>query len=99
MDTAAHDEICRQLADQGRLIEAGFRAMAFLAIPANAPAFQVEDMRMAFFAGAQHLFASIMGMLEPGAEATDADLNRLTIIQIELDAWVEQIKAARAGQP
>jgi hypothetical protein len=97
MKKEEHDEICRHLVDQGKLIEAGFAALAYLTIPEDAPEFQVEDMRKAFFAGAQHLLASLMGILEPGAEATEADVSRVTIIQIELNEWVARMKKARSN--
>jgi hypothetical protein len=64
---------------------------------ADAPEVQVNEMRMAFFAGAQHVFASIVSMLEPGAEATDNDLMRMSLIQIELEIFVQQFKARSAG--
>jgi len=44
-------------------------------------------MRKAFFMGAQHLYASIMGILEPGAEPTDKDLDRMGLIHNELEAF------------
>ncbi len=47
---------------------------------------------MAFFGGAQHLFASIMGILEPGAEPTDNDMHRLTLINNELEEFITQFK-------
>jgi hypothetical protein len=88
-----HKVICRALIDQGNLVEAGFESLRFLAMAADAPEVQVHEMRMAFFAGAQHMFASVVSMLEPGAEATDNDLMRMGAIQAELDTFVEQFKA------
>jgi hypothetical protein len=82
------DEICRQLVDQGRLMEAGFAGLRYGVMHRDAPPLQVKEMRMAFFAGAQHLFASIMGILEPGAEPTENDLARLTLIQSELESYI-----------
>jgi hypothetical protein len=77
----------RTLADEGKLIEAGWFSLHAAAIPESAPAVQIKEMRMAFFAGAQHLFASIMTMLEAGEEPTDADLARMSLIAAELDAF------------
>jgi hypothetical protein len=90
---ADHEAICRALIDQGKLVEAGFESLRFLVMAADAPEVQVSEMRMAFFAGAQHVFASIVSMLEPGAEATDNDLMRMSLIQIELEIFVQQSKA------
>lgn len=85
------DQICRKLTDEGKLIEAGFMGLR-LSIPDDAPQVQIKEMRYAFFAGAQHLFASIMGILEPGAEPTDNDLRRLSLISEELDEFVRKLK-------
>jgi hypothetical protein len=76
----------------GLLIEVGWLGLRTLAIPPGAPQVQLDDMRMAFFAGAQHLFASIIGLLDPGTEPTDADFKRMTMIQSELDEFVKQFK-------
>jgi hypothetical protein len=86
------DEIVRKLADEGKLIEAGFVALRWKVIPRDAPEVQVEEMRKAFFAGAQHLFASIMTILEPGEEPTENDLHRLTLISEELEEFVRELK-------
>lgn len=79
------DAVARQLADDGRLIEAGWVGLKLAAIPKDAPKVQVDEMRLAFMAGAQHLFASIMGILDPGDEPTEADLRKMDLIAAELD--------------
>lgn len=76
--------MAREFTDKGKLIEVGWIGLRLAAIPIDAPQLQIDEMRNAFFAGAQHLFGSIMGILDPGAEPTDADLNRLTLIDKEL---------------
>lgn len=55
----------------------------------DAPPDQLREMRMAFFAGAQHLFSSIMTVLDPGEEPTDKDLQRMDLIHQELDAFIK----------
>jgi len=45
-------------------------------------------MRNAFFAGAQHLFSSIMTILEPDAEPTEKDMQRMDLIDKELRAFI-----------
>lgn len=87
-DRAFLERLTREMVDKGRLIEAGWISLRLTAIPDNAPAIQLEEMRNAFFAGAQHLFASIMAMLEPGEDATNADLTRMTQIEKELDGFI-----------
>jgi hypothetical protein len=88
------DTMCRVFVDQGKLIEVGFLTLRFVVMAPDAPEDQVDEMRMAFFAGAQHLFGSIMGMLEPGAEATPKDVERIVLIGRELDQFIRQFKAA-----
>lgn len=83
------EKLSRDLTDQGRLIEAGWISLRLMAIDPHA---QLDEMRMAFFAGAQHLFASIMTILEPGAEPTEKDLQRLGLIQAELDKFISEFK-------
>lgn len=55
---------------------------------------QVREARMTFMAGAQHLFSSIMTILDPGDEPTEQDLNRIALIAAELDAFSEELKAS-----
>lgn len=95
VDQSAHDAICRELVDNGKLIEAGWVGFQFMAIPESAPDIQITEMRKAFFAGAQHLFASMMGMLEAGEDATDKDLRRMDQINAELTRFLAEFKAAQ----
>lgn len=81
-------ELERQLVDKGKLIEAGWVGLKIAAIPKDAPPIQLEEMRNAFFAGAQHLFASIMDFLEPGEEPTETDLRRMDNIEKELNEFI-----------
>lgn len=85
-------KLTRHLVDHGQLIEAGWQSLRLMALPEDTPDYQLKSMREAFFAGAHHLFASIMAILEPGHEATEQDLNRLTIIQSELAEYLVQFK-------
>ena len=82
----------RRLADEGKLIEAGWVGLRLAAIPLDAPAIQLEEMHNAFMAGAQHLFASIMNVLDPDAEPTEADMRRMDLIDRELRAFGEALK-------
>lgn len=87
--------LAKGLADEGKLIEAGFVGFRLGVMHPDSPTDQVVEMRLAFMAGAQHLFSSIMTILEDGNEATPADLKRLDLIQKELNA-VEADMRARA---
>jgi hypothetical protein len=87
------DQICRELMDQGKLIEAGWKSYELLVIPVDASTVQRNETRIAFFAGAQHLFGSIMGVLEPGDdEPTENDLRRMDLINKELDRFIKEFK-------
>jgi hypothetical protein len=83
-------QLSKDLTTEGKLIEAGWVGLRLAAIPATAPEIQLNEMRMAFFAGAAHLFSSIMTILDPGSEATEADLGRMEKIDAELQAFGEQ---------
>lgn len=87
------DAVTGDMADRGRLIEVGWIALRKMAMAPDATETQVTEMRMAFFAGAQHLFHSIMGVLDPGAEPTDRDLVRMDLIDSELRAFIQEFKA------
>jgi len=87
-DRAFLQRLSRELTDQGKLIEAGWISLRIACELENAPPIQLQEMRNAFFAGAQHLFSSIMTILEPDAEPTDKDLERMDLIDKELKAFV-----------
>ena len=92
------EQLSRKLADEGRLIEAGWVALRIQAIPNNAPAVQLQEMRMAFMAGAQHLFSSIMTILEDGVMETEADMTRMELISKELETFGKELEL-RVGKP
>jgi hypothetical protein len=89
---AAADAVAKEFTDKDLLIEAGFASLKVMALPPDAPEIQVREMRMAFFAGAQHLFGSLMGILDPGEEPTDDDLKRLDLIDKELQAFIQEFE-------
>lgn len=81
------DKIAADWADKGKLIEGGWRAFVVVGGLTDAPEQQLSDMRKAYMLGAQHLFASIMGILDPGKDPTDKDLRRMDLIHQELEAF------------
>lgn len=83
----AGSEITREWIDRGKLVEAGFAAFAHFVIPKDAPPIQVSEMRLAFMAGAEHVFSSIITMLDPGEEPSEADLRRMDLIHQEIEQW------------
>lgn len=84
------EKLTKALSDSGKIIEAGFVGLRMTAMAADAPALQVSEMRIAFFAGAQHLFGSIMAMLDPENEPTDRDLRRMDLIDKELKEFITE---------
>lgn len=95
MNKQVVDDLTRQFSDEGRLIEAGWTALRYMCIPATASQVQIEEMRKAFFAGAQHVFGSLMITLDPGTEPTENDFRRLDLISKELSEWVAQMDAEK----
>jgi hypothetical protein len=92
------EEFAQQCTAQGQLIEAGWIGLRLAAIPLDAPQIQIDEMRSAFFAGAQHLMSSIAMILDPGEEPTDADLVRMQQIDAELTRFITEY-AKRHGMP
>jgi hypothetical protein len=89
----AVERITKEWADKGKIIEGGWRALEYLTLR-NVPAAQRPEIRKVFFAGAQHLFASILNILEPGADPTANDLRRMDLIERELRQYVESCKVS-----
>lgn len=86
------DELTKGLVDQGKLLEAGWLSFRVMVIHPDAPQIQLDEMRTAFFSGAQHLFGSIMSFMEDGQEPTDADLRRMDQVHEELEDFLKVFK-------
>jgi hypothetical protein len=89
--------LSRKLAEDGKLIAAGWVGCRLAIVPAGAGKAQVDDMEMAFMGGAQHLWASIMSILDPGKEPTKADLRKMTLIDNELRDFAAKLTARVHG--
>ena len=85
------EEVTKALVDSGKPIEAGWALYRRQVLPRDCSLTQLDETRKAFFAGAQHLFGSIMTILEPGEEPTEADLMRMDRIDDELKAFVRSL--------
>lgn len=85
------DALTRECIDRGQIIEGGWKAMELLMLK-DASDVQRTEMRKAYFFGAQHLWASIMGILEPGSEPTELDMERMNKIHAELEKFTEEMK-------
>ena len=84
------ERFTKELIEQGKLMEAGWVSMRFACDLEDAPPDQLHQMRMAFFAGAQHLMGSMMSALDPDAEPTAEDLRRMGLIMGELDTFIAE---------
>lgn len=85
-------EITKELINRGKLVELGWQILRISAIDPEASSAQVDDMRTAFFAGAQHVFASILAMLESEDEPTEGDISRMTMIHNELNKFSKEFR-------
>lgn len=85
-------DVTAGLVDDGAIIEAGFLGYRLHVIPDNASETQVAETKKAFFAGAHHLFASIMSFLDPGTEPTERDERRMSRIHDELEKFLKEFK-------
>jgi len=83
---ALMDKALAEWADKGKIIEGGWQAF-LVSGGARLPADQQYDMRRGYYMGAQHLYASIIRMLDPGSEPTERDLERMSKIHDELEAY------------
>ena len=88
------DAIAGRFIDRGKIIEMGFATLISQTYPGweTMGKQQLDDLRCAFFAGAQHLLGSIMGTLDPGSEPTEQDMRRMDLIHHELEAFIEEYK-------
>lgn len=84
------EAIARKLVDEGKLIAAGFVAIRVM-FP-HVEEDELERLRNAYFGGAQHLYASIMAIMEADREPTDKDLERMELIHQELEAWAKTMR-------
>ena len=86
------DEVSKKLIDEGKLIEVGFYGYRRFVLPPNAPQIQIDECRWAFFAGAQHLFASINAIMESDREPTENDMRRMDQIHAELQKFAKELE-------
>lgn len=91
-----HDQILKEWAAKGMVVEGGWRGLSMMWGLGGAPVVQQQEMRKAFYAGAQHVFGSIMGLLDPGqGEPTDREMKVLDDIHKELDTFAAAISAVK----
>lgn len=85
-------QLVEEAAKQGKLILAGWLALKLQAARGGATKQQLENLRMAYYAGAEHLFSSLMNIMDPNEEITNADMEKMGLISNELQAWREEVQ-------
>lgn len=85
--------ITKSAMDKGLIIEAGWAAFAAVIYPRGMSQTQHDQLRDAFFAGAQHLFSSLMTAMDSGDDASPQDITRLALIDNELNSYMQEVKA------
>lgn len=83
---ALHDRVAKEWADKGQLIEGGWEVLKRFSLQDCGPV-QLDEMRKAFFLGAQHCYASVIGMLEDGQDPSEKEMDRMMLLHQELDAF------------
>ena len=89
----AAEAITKEMVDKGLIVEAGWRSYEIMCLRPEVGQAQRNDMRLCFFAGAQHLFGSIMSMLDPSDEPTEKDLARIALVDKELTEFIDKFSA------
>ena len=82
-----YDAILNDWAKRGKVVEGGFAAYK---VVMDLPPDQVVGARFAYMTGAQHLFASMMAIMDAGEEITPGDLMGMDKINKELEAFVKE---------
>ena len=74
-----------------KYIEAGWESYRSMVIPKDAPDIQIRETRQAFYAGSALLWQSLMLFLDNDVEPTTDDMQRMEDIQVEIDAYGQQL--------
>jgi hypothetical protein len=85
------EDVTKKLADDGKLLEAGWNGFRALYLQGAQEA-QVNDMRIAFYAGAQHIYGSMMSFMEAGEQPTETDMRRVEALDQEVSEFIEWFK-------
>ena len=87
-----------------KLIERAWESYARMVVPKGADELQIKETRQAFYSGASILFSIMTGVHffdgEPGdddIEPTDTDMQLMSDIQAEIDAFGAELDLAILG--
>lgn len=90
--------LSEKLADEGKLVSAGYVLCIGALENKQGKRFeddQLKELRFMYYAGCQHIFASLVTMLEEGDETTDNDMRRMDKIFAELNEWRDEQLASQ----
>jgi hypothetical protein len=94
------EDVTKRLADQGKLIEAGYAAFRLQTArdPDRTDVLRLgyiagDDLRLAYIAGAAHCYSSLMAMLDPGQDETAAYLSRMEKLHDEIQQLQSELTA------
>lgn len=90
------DEFTKGLIARGKLVEAGWHGLSLILVDEFSSPEHRADMRLAFFAGAHHMFTAVMQALDDDDEPTEADLIRMDMIDKELREFETVLEAMAA---
>lgn len=93
------NKIVAEWADKGQLIEGGWQGYVATSGLDSASELQRQEMHEAYFVGAQHLFASIMGIMDPDEEPTEKDMARMSLIAEELATFGKSVLQSAPNVP
>lgn len=65
-------------------------------LPKDAPAVQRQEMRRAFYAGAQGILFGVIAILAPEGEPTDEDIRHMENLHQELQDFANLVEQGRA---
>lgn len=86
-------KISKQLNDKGLLIEAGFAGLCIMCFgDKEIPKYQKDELRNFFFAGAQHLFSTMINIMDSDREPTIEDMRHMDLINDELRRFIQNFE-------
>lgn len=84
-----------KLVNDGKLIAGGFAAYCMaMEISVDDP--MLPRLQHAYMTAAEHLWQSVMSVMDPGPKETAADLKRFDLIHAEITAWRTQLEGELA---
>jgi hypothetical protein len=89
-------ETSKGLADAGKLVEAGFAAFLMIEHPnwQEYSSIRLRELKLVWMSSAQHLFHSILCVLDEGEAITDLDMRRMNLVDKELTSFYHERKLA-----